>query len=361
VSEIIPLQLSLTLFGDNFELYPNGLVVKGEPTEAEFDDAFKRLKTVEDATAWWYGDLALARDKQYGSLKEMAERLEINYQSLNKYQVICRAYPEVGMRIPSISFTHHQTAAPLDNRLEWLQKAADEGFSAKELKMQILRSGIEAPSFDGVAPRITKSDYKLWLPNQPDCDLLLTDPPYSTDINEPIESFSSWLPQAIAKVKPTGHAYVFFGSYPREIKAYLDQVGDMIDQTQLLVWEYKNTMGPSPTHEYKTNWQAILYYRGKDAEPLDVPMLLEQNSVQEFSMPTGKDNPYHHQWEKPTDLAERFIRHTTKKGDIVLDPFAGTGVFLATAAKFGRIAHGCDISEDMINLALARGCENGNG
>ena len=36
---------------------------------------------------------------------------------------------------------------------------------------------------------ITKADYRDWLPEQPMCDLLLTDPPYSTEI-EDIESFA---------------------------------------------------------------------------------------------------------------------------------------------------------------------------
>ena len=52
-------------------------------------------------------------------------------------------------------------------------------------------------------------------------DLLVTDPPYSTDI-ENIEEFAeAWLPNALDKVKQTGRAYISIGAYPREIKAYL--------------------------------------------------------------------------------------------------------------------------------------------
>jgi len=355
--DLVPYQSTLNLFGDKFELHPNGIIVKGDPTSEEYDEAFRRLSMIESATAWWYGDLANAREKKYGSLRELAEKLEINYNSLHSYQYVATAYPTLDIRISSVSFVHHQVAAPLEDRLEWLQRAADEGWTTKQLKLEILASQIEPPSFDGSKPKIWQADYRLWLPKQPQCDLLLTDPPYSTDINEPIEQFASWLPLALDKIKPSGHAYIFIGSYPREIKAYLAILGDRIEASQLLVWEYKNTMGPAPTHEYKTNWQAIIYYHGTEATKLVCPILLEQYSVQQFNMPSSKDNPYHHTWEKPSDLAERFIRHSTKKGDLILDCFAGTGTFLVSAAKYGRSALGCDVDKNMIDLAIKRGCE----
>jgi site-specific DNA-methyltransferase (adenine-specific) len=56
------------------------------------------------------------------------------------------------------------------------------------------------------------------------------------------------------------------------------------------------------------------------------------------------------------ELAERFIRHSTKEGDTVIDPFACTGTFLLAAAKLGRLAKGCDISQENIEIAIQRGC-----
>ena len=50
-------------------------------------------------------------------------------------------------------------------------------------------------------------------------DLLLTDPPYSTDVPD-LEAFiDSWLYKALDGVKDTGFAYVFIGAYPNELKA----------------------------------------------------------------------------------------------------------------------------------------------
>ena len=53
------------------------------------------------------------------------------------------------------------------------------------------------------------------------CDLLLTDPPYSTDVAD-IDAFvDSWLYKALEGVKDTGFAYIFIGAYPNEMRAYL--------------------------------------------------------------------------------------------------------------------------------------------
>jgi site-specific DNA-methyltransferase (adenine-specific) len=56
-------------------------------------------------------------------------------------------------------------------------------------------------------------------------------------------------------------------------------------------------------------------------------------------------------------LAEKFIRHSTKKGDLVIDPFVGTGTFVLAASKLGRIGLGADINKDHIKIAQERGCQ----
>ena len=207
-------------------------------------------------------------------------------------------------------------------------------------------------------PSITLSSYADWLPGQPDCDLLLTDPPYSTDVDD-IDAFSKdWLPVALAKVKTTGRAYVCIGAYPEELRAYLNvPTPDHLKLANVLVWTYRNTLGPSPKMGYKLNWQAILYYEGVDAPPLNCPEMVEQFAVQDINAPDGRQGDRWHAWQKPDALAERFIRHSTKPGDIVLDPFACTGTFILAAAKLGRKGHGCDISEENMFIAIERGCE----
>lgn len=188
-------------------------------------------------------------------------------------------------------------------------------------------------------------------------DLLFTDPPYSTDVDD-ISGFAHWLRWTTPKIKPTGRAYVCIGAYPQEMLAYLEVLRQArwLDKSQLLVWTYRNTLGPSPATAYKNNWQAIIYLCGKDAPPLDCPVMLEQFSVQDINAPDGRQGDRYHAWQKPDELAERFIRHSTKPGDLVVDPFAGTGTFLLAAARLGRRGIGCDNNPASLNIAEQRGC-----
>jgi len=55
-------------------------------------------------------------------------------------------------------------------------------------------------------------------------------------------------------------------------------------------------------------------------------------------------------------LAERFVRHATAPGGLVLDPFAGTGTFLVAAARLGRRAMGCEVADKMVATCERRGC-----
>ena len=187
-------------------------------------------------------------------------------------------------------------------------------------------------------------------------DLLLTDPPYSTNIKD-IDSFAqSWLSNALEHVKSTGSAYVFIGAYPEELKAYLNvRVPEHMTMKQVLIWTYKNTLGNNPKDRYKQNYQACLFYRGIDAPDLNCPLTSEQWAVQELNAPDGRIGDRWHTWQKPLELAERFIRHSTKQGDIVFDPFACTGTFLLAASNLGRKGYGFEINPENAEIARKRG------
>ena len=188
-------------------------------------------------------------------------------------------------------------------------------------------------------------------------DLLLTDPPYSTDVDNIDDFVGSWLFNALDGVKDTGFAYIFIGAYPQEVRAYLNaKIPDHVKFEQILVWTYKNTLGNNPKDRYKLNYQDCLFFRGVNAPNLDCPLTSEQWAVQEINAPDGRQGDRYHAWQKPMEIAERFIRHSTKAGDIVFDPFACTGTFLLASAKLGRRAYGFEINPDNANIAIQRGC-----
>lgn len=70
-------------------------------------------------------------------------------------------------------------------------------------------------------------------------------------------------------------------------------------------------------------------------------------------IPTVSDNKSHCA-VYPEDLPGWFIRLFTKKGDIVLDPFVGSGTTAAIAKKLGRNYIGIDKSKEYVDYSLKR-------
>lgn len=56
----------------------------------------------------------------------------------------------------------------------------------------------------------------------------------------------------------------------------------------------------------------------------------------------------------PEELPRRLIKLYSYPGDLVVDPFVGSGTTVLAAARLGRWAYGCDISEHYVALARAR-------
>ena len=282
--------------------------------------------------------------------------------------------------------TGEQTASRIMNINKHIEKAIEEnktiaGRKPEEIKQKLLSGDVSIneaynkikleekketirQAENKIAEQV-KEDYKptvvigdsITLENHNKYDLLLTDPPYSTDVDNINDFVNSWLYNALNKVKSTGFAYIFIGAYPEEVKAYLSaETPKHIELCQQLIWTYKNTLGNNPKDRYKQNYQICLFYRGVDAPLLNCPLTNEQWAVQEINAPDGRQGDRYHAWQKPIEIAERFIRHSTTQGQTVFDPFCCTGTFLLAAAKLGRKAEGVEINKNNALIAKNRGC-----
>jgi site-specific DNA-methyltransferase (adenine-specific) len=65
-----------------------------------------------------------------------------------------------------------------------------------------------------------------------------------------------------------------------------------------------------------------------------------------------------HPTQKPVALLERILLACTSEGDLVLDPFAGSGTTLLTAFHLSRQAVACELSAEFLSLSLRRLCSN---
>lgn len=91
----------------------------------------------------------------------------------------------------------------------------------------------------------------------------------------------------------------------------------------------------------------VIYAGAKRGVPLsdvwDVPFL-NPKAKERTGYPT----------QKPILLLERIIQLVTDEGDLVIDPFCGSGTTLVAAALLGRSAIGIDISKEAVDLTRRR-------
>ena len=278
---------------------------------------------------------------------QVAQAAGVSEDTIRKVEKIeAQASPEIKAALRTGDMSINQAFNEV-KRVEKENQIADA-------KVEIAAQAVDEPE----KPTLFVGDGIGFVPDEP-YKLLLTDPPYSTDIDDVAAFAESWLPNALRHVRRDGFAYVFIGAYPDELKAYLNvATPENISLCQVLVWTYRNTLGNNPRDRYKLNWQACLFYRGVDAPDLNCPLTSEQWAVQDINAPDGRLGNRYHTWQKPDEIAERFIRHSTQAGDTVFDPFACTGTFLVAAAKLGRKAYGFEIDADNAAIAFERGCRH---
>jgi site-specific DNA-methyltransferase (adenine-specific) len=234
-------------------------------------------------------------------------------------------------------------------------------------------------------------------------DLVCTDPPFNLgleypgyDDRRPPDEYLTWLKdrlQAARRVlKPTGSLVVAIGAdYQAEVCVLLKGLGFHWRNT--VVWHYG--FGPCQKKKFTPSWVALHYFvmdrerftfngeavrvpsarqlaykdrRAKDGgkTPDDVWFLRpRQAEAAGLFGPSG--DAWHlrrvagtfqervgHVCQMPVEVLERVIRATTNPGDLVIDPFAGTGTTLVAARDLGRRYLGVELCEATANLARRR-------
>jgi len=298
-------------------------------------------------------DLLSKMDKklpEHNTRKQIAEELGWSETKVARADVVFKkATPEVIEKVNKSEVSINQAYQEIKKEEKQIElKNKKEEYKKNSLKEVELKPEIYLK--DAVTYLNTFDDNSI--------DLIITDPPYATDIDD-IKSFTNdWLNVALKKVKQNGRLYICSGAYPNELKAFLDV---LMNQTKFivdnpLIWTYRNTSGVTPKMKYNLNYQVIWHLYSNESKELDTSITNEMFSVQDINAPDGRIGNRLHTWQKPDELANRLIRHGSVDGDLVVDCFACTGTFLIAASKFNRIAKGCDISQENINIAKERGC-----
>ena len=196
-------------------------------------------------------------------------------------------------------------------------------------------------------------------------DLLVTDPPYKTisggdSGNRPKGMLSGnrklckhqsdieihdWMPLVFKVLKEESHAYIFTNSL--NLKEMLDESEKAGFQLHnILVWEKNNC---TPSQFYMKNCEYVLFLRKGKAKWIN--NIGASKTVHQFNNILGKKT---HPCEKPVDLLKFYIENSSKDGDIVLDPFMGTGSCGEACVQTGRRFLGIEKDETYFNLAKER-------
>ena len=217
--------------------------------------------------------------------------------------------------------------------------------------------------------------------------LVVTDPPYnlnkdygvnrdSLEFDEYLAFSREWLKETKRILTRDGSVYVFMGM---RFISYLYEILERdlgLTFNSWISWHYTQgigkTRGFSPRHDdilfftrdpkrFVFNLDAVRipqkYYRSinnmRGANP---------GNVWQFShMHYCNRNRWSHPTQKPEGVLERIILASTNEGDLVVDPFAGSGTTLRVCQQTGRSAIGFDVNPEYVEMIHDRLAEKFTG
>lgn len=79
------------------------------------------------------------------------------------------------------------------------------------------------------------------------------------------------------------------------------------------------------------------------------------SSVWRIPLPPRRERPYgYHPTQKPLRLVRRALLASTGEGDLVLDPFCGSGTTAVAAKELNRFFVGAELEREFAQLAASR-------
>lgn len=204
-------------------------------------------------------------------------------------------------------------------------------------------------------------------------DLLFADPPFNVGYRydqyrdrqgraEHLAFVDQWLSRAVPLVAPAGCLWLAIGDgLVADYKSRLDATGLVL--RNWCVWHY--TFGPHQTTMFGHSKVHLLWYvRSLKRYTFNADAVRVESARQRAGdkraaprgrvpgdvwtvprLPGNARERTGHPCQMPEAVLERVIRACSNPGDVVFDPFAGSGTTLAVAKRLGRVARGVELSE----------------
>ena len=167
------------------------------------------------------------------------------------------------------------------------------------------------------------------------------------------EFTESWFKECVRVLKEKGWIYIFFD---KQKTGYFDLIlGPKygIKSRTIFAWLKTN---PVPSFR-KVNWLSAseFVWVGSKGD-CKLKNFLKQTEMHN-NMATPNKSAYgetSHPTEKPLKVIEKFVKVNTNEGDLVLDPFVGSGTTLIACAKLNRIGIGIEKEKEYFKMASER-------
>lgn len=156
--------------------------------------------------------------------------------------------------------------------------------------------------------------------------------------------FSEWLPEVYRVLKDGSHAYIYINARNvKELQTEAEKAG--FKYQNIIIWDKGNA---TPNRYYLQAYEMILLLRKGKAR--NINNMGTKNLLKVKNIIGNKTHPT----EKPVELNKIFIENSSNQGDIVLDPFMGSGSCGVACKETGRNFIGIEIDEKYFNIAKER-------
>lgn len=205
-------------------------------------------------------------------------------------------------------------------------------------------------------------------------DLIVTDPPYEVccvgggSVNS-VKNLSKSLDSLVKADIASGYEIrkfgmevvrlmskeinVYFWCNKVQIPAYIDfYVREQKCKFDILCWHKTNAL-PTYSNKYLADTEYLLYFRKGKGKCF--PKSYEDAKTFYLSPKNVMDKKlYQHPTIKPLDITEKIIRNSSEEGQMVLDPFMGSGTTGVACSRLNRNFIGIECEEKWFNIAKNR-------
>ena len=198
-----------------------------------------------------------------------------------------------------------------------------------------------------------RADALQWLPSLPEqcARAVIFDPPYAVgtpvrgredgaagSVFGPFSFMSTAMAEVYRVLQPGGIAAVFADWRRMPDLLYMASTNGLRPTTQI-AWVRRR---PGTGGLLRAAWDPITLVSRGVPDAVDraaIRNVIETDDVVVADYPSKRRHPY----EKPPAVYEHFLRRVCRTGDLVLDPFAGSGSSRIAAENVGCRWMGCDI------------------